>query len=212
VTFFDDGSDPTEPSHDQSRGVTIALDLAKHTARLVGAFTHPGSPLLAASQGDMQTLANGNTVVGFGGVPEITEFAANGALLFDAHLPYDMIFYRAYRSPWSGQPLSAPAVAANLNNVGETIVQMSWNGATDVAKWRVLAGARTGSLTAQATIPDSGFESSTVLVGGSGTGAFRQESYVAAQALSSSGQVLGTSRTVRIESYAAADPTSGRSG
>ena len=208
ITFFDDGSDPTEPSHSQSRAVRIALDFTTHTARLVSSLTHPGSSLLAASQGDVQTLADGDSVVGFGGVPEISEFAADGSLLFDAHLPYDMIFYRAYRSPWSGQPLSPPAVAANFNNVGETIVHMSWNGATDVAKWRVLAGTRRGSLTAQATVPLTGFESSTVLVGGEldGGGAFKPESYVAVQALSSSGRLLGTSQTLRIESYAAADP------
>ncbi len=209
VTFFDDGSDPTEPGHDQSRGVTIALDFATHTARLVSSLTHPGAPLLAASQGDMQTLADGNSLVGFGGVPEISEFSKSGTLLFDAHLPYDMIFYRAYRAPWSAQPLSAPAVAANFNNVGETIVHMSWNGATGVAEWRILAGKRAASLTPQATIPDSGFESSTVLTSGETPGGFSNASYVAVEALSSSGHVLATSHTVRIASYASADPKDG---
>ena len=53
-----------------------------------------------------------------------------------------MSFYRAFRFPWSGRPLSPPAVLASLNNTGEeTIVHASWNGATDVSSWRVLAGA-----------------------------------------------------------------------
>ena len=86
----------------QSRAVRIALDFKTHQARLVSAFTHPDPPLLAASQGNVQTLANGNTVVGYGGVPEISEYAKDGSLLFDAHLPFDMIFYRAFRFPWSG--------------------------------------------------------------------------------------------------------------
>jgi hypothetical protein len=112
----------------------------------------------------MQTLADGNTVVGYGGVPAISEYSQGGSLLFDAHLPFDMSFYRAFRFPWSGRPLSPPAVLASLNNTGEeTIVHASWNGATEVASWRVLAGKRSGSLTAQATIPASGFESSTTL-------------------------------------------------
>ena len=101
----------------------------------------PDPPLLAASQGNMQTLADGNTVVGYGGVPAISEYATDGSLLFDAHLPFDMSFYRAFRFPWSGRPLSPPAVLASLNNTGEeTIVHASWNGATEVASWRVLAG------------------------------------------------------------------------
>ena len=138
----------------------IALDFTTHEARLVAAYTHSNPPLLAASQGNMQTLPDGNTLVGYGGVPAISEFAPDGSLLFDAHLPYDMAFYRAFRYPWSARPASPPAVLASLNNTGEeTIVHASWNGATGVASWRVLAGKKPGPLAAQATIPASGFES-----------------------------------------------------
>jgi hypothetical protein len=203
VTFFDDGSNP--PIHYQSRAVRIALDFKTHEARLVSAYTHPDPPLLAASQGNTQTLADGNTVVGYGGVPAISEYSKNGSLLFDAHLPFDMSFYRAFRFPWSGRPLSPPVVLASLNDTGEeTIVHASWNGATEVAAWRVLAGKHTGSLAAQATIPASGFESSTTL----------PEKYVrvAVQALDAAGHVLGTSRTVQAISYSASLPSRGRSG
>jgi hypothetical protein len=194
VTFFDDGSNP--PIHRQSRAVRIALDLKTREAHLVVAYTHPDPPLLAASQGNMQTLASGNTVVGYGGVPAISEYGKDGALLFDAHQPFDMSFYRAFRFPWSGRPLSPPAVLASLNDTSEeTIVHASWNGATGVASWRVLAGKRTGSLTAQTTIPASGFESATTLP--------KQYTHVAVQALDTAGHVLGTSRTVGVIGYAA---------
>jgi hypothetical protein len=202
VSFFDDGSNP--PIHHQSRGVRIALDLKTLQARLVSAYTHSNPPLLAASQGNMQTLPDGNTLVGYGGVPAISEYATDGSPLLDAHLPFDMIFYRAYRFPWRGRPLSPPAVLASLNDTGEeTIVHASWNGATEVASWRVLAGERPGSLTARAKIPASGFESSTTL----------PEKYasVAVQALDSAGHVLGASPTVRPISYAASLPGPGGS-
>jgi Arylsulfotransferase (ASST) len=202
VTLFDDGSNP--PIHQQSRAVQIKLDFKTHEARLAAAFTHPNPPLLAASQGNAQTLADGNTVVGFGGVPEISEFAADGSLLFDAHQPFDMPFYRAFRFPWSGQPLSPPAVLANLNNTGEeTIVHASWNGATNVASWRVLAAENRGALEAQATIPATEFESSTTLP--------RKYRYAAVQALDSSGHVLATSATAAAISYAASLSGAGRS-
>ena len=196
ITFFDDGSNP--PIHHQSRGVRIALDFKTLQARLASAFTHSNPRLLAASQGNMQTLADGNTVLSYGGVPAISEYAAgDGSLLYDAHLPFDMSFYRAYRFPWRGRPLSPPAVLAALNDTGEeTIVHASWNGATEVASWRVLAGKHTGSLTAQATIPaGSGFESSTTLP--------QKYAYVVVQALDSAGHVLGASKTVQPISYAA---------
>ncbi len=198
VTFFDDGSNP--PIHHQSRAVRIALNFATHEARLTSSFTHHDPPLLAASQGNMQTLASGNTVVGYGGVPAISEYARGGALLLDAHLPYEMAFYRAFRFPWSGRPASPPAVLASLNDTSEeTVVHASWNGATEVAAWRVLASKRPGSLAAQTTIPASGFESSTTLP--------LKYAHVAVQALDAAGHVLGTSRTVAVISYAASLPS-----
>jgi hypothetical protein len=200
VTFFDDGSNP--PIHHQSRAVRIALDFATHEARLASSFTHSNPPLLAASQGNMQTLASGNTVVGYGGVPAISEYAADGSLLLDAHLPYEMAFYRAFRFPWSGRPASPPAVLASLNDTSEeTVVHASWNGATEVAAWRVLAAKHTGPLAALATIPAGDFESSTTLP--------VKYAHVAVQALDSAGHVLGTSRTVSVISYAASLPSAG---
>jgi Arylsulfotransferase (ASST) len=197
ITFFDDGSNP--PIHRQSRALRIALDFKTRQAHLVAAYVHPNPPLLAASQGNMQTLASGNTVVGYGGVPVISEYAKDGSLLFDAHQPFDMSFYRAFRAPWSGRPLSPPAILAAVNNTGEeTIVHASWNGATGVASWRVLAGGRPEALTAQATIRAEGFESSTTLP--------VKHAYVAVQALDPGGRVLGTSRTVRPIGYAASLP------
>jgi len=67
-----------------------------------------------------------------------------------------------------------------------------------VAAWRVLAGKSAGSLTALATIPDTGFESSTTL----------PEKYAAVQvqALGPGGRVLGTSQRTGVVSYAASLP------
>ena len=194
VTLFDDGSNP--PIHHQSRAVRIALDFAAHTATLRSSLTHP-SHLLAVSQGNTQTLRDGNTVIGYGAIPEVSEFAPDGSLLFDAHLPLDMVSYRAFRFPWNGQPLTPPAVLGSLSNTGEeTIVHMSWNGATEVASWRVLAGASPNSLSVRTTVPASGFESVTILP--------EKSAYVQAQALDASGHVLARSRPARVIGYAAA--------
>jgi len=203
VTFFDDGSSP--PIHHQSRAVEIALDFKTRQARLVAAFTHANPPLLAASQGNMQTLADGNTLVGYGGVPEISEYAKGGALLLDAHEPFDMIFYRAFRYPWSGRPLSPPVVLAALNNTEEeTIVHMSWNGAAGVAAWRILAGDGRGSLVPRATIPSAGFESSVTLP--------QKYNLIAVRALDAAGRTLGASPTVNVVSFAASLKGAGLSG
>ena len=203
VTFYDDGSNP--PIHHQSRGVAITLDFKTHQAHLAFARTHSNPPILAASQGNMQTLANGNAVVGWGAVPVVSEYGKDGTLLFDAHQPFEETFYRAFRFPWSGRPLSPPAILASLNNTGEaTIVRASWNGASEVSSWRVLAGKQSGALAAQATIPASSFESSTILPA--------KYARVAVQALDSAGRVLGTSPTAKVVSFAASLPAAGRAG
>ncbi|MBA3807861.1 MAG: hypothetical protein H0X28_05650, partial [Solirubrobacterales bacterium] len=203
LTFFDDGSNP--PIHHQSRAVRIRLDLKAHAARLISSLTHRDPPLLAASQGNMQTLPDGNTLVGYGGVPAISEYARDGSLLFDAHQPYDMSFYRAYRFPWSGRPQTPPALLASRNNTGEeTLVHASWNGASDVASWRVLAGKQPGALAAKATVRAAGFETSTSLP--------ERFDYVAVQALDAAGHPLATSKTQRVIAYAASLPGSAQAG
>jgi Arylsulfotransferase (ASST) len=192
VTLFDDGSDPRV--HYQSRGVRVAIDLRRHTARLAAVYPHPGSPLLADSQGNMQTLEDESVVIGWGAVPSVSQFARGGALLFDAHMPPGMSSYRVFRFPWVGHPLSAPSVSARVLATGDsTAVFASWNGATDVASWRVLAGANPASLTAQATMPDSGFESTVTYPN---TYPEHKVEYVAVQALGAGGQPLGTSAAV----------------
>jgi len=190
ITLFDNGSNPRV--HDQSRGVRIAIDGARHTARLVRAYPHPGGPLLADSQGNMQSLPDENVVLGWGAVPSVSELARGGALLFDAHLPPGSSSYRAFRFPWKGRPLWLPGVSARLLAAEDSIaVFASWNGAGDVASWRVLAGSARSSLTARATMPDSGFESSIIVPGA--------YAYVAVQALGAAGQVLGTSPAVPVQ-------------
>ena len=190
VTLFDNGSNPRV--HDQSRGVRIAIDSARHTARLVRTYPHPGGPLLADSQGNMQSLPDENVVLGWGAVPSVSELARGGGLLFDAHLPPGSSSYRAFRFPWKGHPLWLPGVSARLLAAEDSIaVFASWNGAGDVASWRVLAGSARSSLRAVATMPDSGFESSMIVPGA--------YAYVAVQALGAAGQVLGTSPTVPVQ-------------
>jgi hypothetical protein len=201
VTLFDDGSNP--PVHHESRGVRIALDFGSHQARLSAAYTHP-SPLLSVSQGNMQTLPSRNTVLDYGSIPEIAEYAPDGSLLFDARLALDMDNYRGFRFPWRGRPRTTPAVAANVNNTNEqTIVHVSWNGATEVASWRVLAGANAQSLKARSSIPASSFESEAILP--------EKWSYVAAQALDAAGRTLASSQPVAVASYQSSLPSTEKS-
>ena len=133
ITFFDNGASPSV--HRQSRAIDLRLDTAHMTATLVREVVHP-NPLVAGSQGNLQTLADGDWMVGWGEVPYLTEFSATGQLLFDAHLPSSYESYRVYRLPWSGDPSDRPA--RSLAGAGaKKLLYVSWNGATTVASWQV---------------------------------------------------------------------------
>ncbi|HST56712.1 MAG TPA: arylsulfotransferase family protein [Solirubrobacteraceae bacterium] len=187
ISLFDNGSAPR--IHYESRALRLALDTRRHSARVVSSHTHP-SPLLADSQGDAQNLPGGRVVIGWGAVPTVSEHAASGGLLFDAHLPPGTSSYRAFRFPWSGQPLTAPAVSATVLGGDSTAVFASWNGATEVVSWRVLAGSDASSLTARASMPASGFESSVTFP--------HAYAYVAVQALDHAARVLSSSAATRV--------------
>jgi hypothetical protein len=190
LSIFDDGSNPRV--HYQSRGLRLAIDEARHTARVVRVYSHPGSPLVSDSQGNMQTLSDQSVVIGWGSVPSVTELSKTGELLLDAHLAPGYSSYRAFRHPWHGHPLWLPGVSARLLAARDsTAVFASWNGATDVGSWRVLAGSSPGALSARATMPNSGFESSITLPD--------PYPYAAVQALGAAGEVLGTSAAVKVE-------------
>src|SRR5215210_1939580 len=186
ITVFDNGAPPQV--HEQSRGIVVELDMDGMNATLVREFTHPNK-LISTSQGNVQVLPNANLFVGWGSAPYFSEFSHEGELLFDAQLLGDGQSYRAFRFPWSGHPSDKPAVAVEQGPDDKVTLYVSWNGATEVESWQVLAGPDPGQLDPVGTAPRRGFET-TVAVR-------TAEPYVAVRARSASGQVLGTSKAVK---------------
>ena len=187
ITIFDNGAAPKV--HDQSRGIALKLDMDKMTAILVREYTSPDKPL-SSSQGNVQVLPNGNVFVGWGSEPFFSEFSDDGKLLFNARFSRKAQSYRAFRFPWSGNPSDDPAVAAERGSGDKVRVYASWNGATDVTTWQVLAGPNSDQLKPIGSAPRDGFET-TIAVR-------TAEPYVAIQAKSRSGRVLGTTKAVKL--------------
>jgi hypothetical protein len=187
ISVFDNGSDP--PKEKQSRGLLLDPNLATHTVTLAKQFTNPTKTLLASSQGNLLTLPAGNWLMGYGGLPNFTEYDASGHVLLDGSLGKSVQDFRTYLSPWNGQPPGAPSVVASPGSGGTIAVSVSWNGATEVASWQVLAGASPSSLAAAASAAKAGFQT-TIATPSAGP-------YVAVQALDSAGGVIGTSATVK---------------
>jgi hypothetical protein len=191
ISVFDNGGVPKV--HAQSRGLVLSVNPRTGTDTVVAQFLHP-KPLSAGSQGNMQGLPGGDFFVGWGPVPYFSEFSPSGQLLFDAHMPTAEQSYRGYRFAWEGFPSEAPAIAvasapSKSGAAGALDVYASWNGATQVASWRVLGGSSSKTLAPVAAAPRGGFET-TLLTPGA-------EAYVAVQALDASGAVLGTSKVIK---------------
>ena len=181
-SIFDNGASPK--IHTQSRGIVVSLNSQQHIATLVGQITRP-SPVLAYSQGNMQALPNGDWFLGWGQVPDFSELSPSGQLLFDAHFPPGDQSYRDYRFAWTGTPAHPPAFAVQSGTGRASTVYASWNGATLVASWRVLAGPSATRMNTIAQDPRTGFETAiSVPAGAAGP-------YVTVQALDSGGHVLG---------------------
>jgi hypothetical protein len=190
ITFFDNGAFPQV--HPQSRAIEVTLDMANMTATLARSYEHQ-NPLVAGSQGNVQALAGGDWMVGWGQAGYLSEVSATGQVLFNAHLPPDWESYRTFVAPWSGRPAKPPAAVAvpATGAHGGATVYASWNGATEVASWNVLAGSSASTLKPAASAPRASFETAIPLP------AEPAGSYVAVQALDSAGAVIGTSPTIR---------------
>lgn len=185
ISLFDDEAGPPQKAP-SSRALVLRLDRRRRRATVERVLRRPGDTS-AQSEGSVQTLPGGGRFVGFGAQPWFSEFSASGRLLFDARLPVDDGSYRAYRFPWRATPHSRPIAAARRTPTG-TDVYASWNGATDVTRWQVLAGAEPASLTVVASAPRTGFEARIPVA--------RSAAVFAVRALGKQGRVLATSTAV----------------
>jgi hypothetical protein len=185
ITLFDDGAG-LPAVHKQSRGLELALNVRHRTARLAAQWRH-SPPLLAEFEGDIQQLADDDDLIGWGQQPYFTEYDPEGQSILDARFVGNTSSYRAYMFPWTATPAAPPAIVASNSAQGTTLFA-SWNGATNVASWRVLAGPSATTMQTLETVPDTSFETAIELP---------TVSYVAVEALDATGRVLADSATVQ---------------
>jgi hypothetical protein len=189
LSVFDDAASPQKET--QSRAILLDLDTTTMRATLSRSYTHPAK-LLAANQGSMQLFPSGRVLVGWGNLPYFTEFAEDGAVVVEGQFPVGDQSYRAFTADWTGHPTDKPAVAVKVNQAGGSVVYASWNGATEVDSWTVLAGGTASQLKEAGSQRRTGFET-TITVNSSGP-------YFAVTANGMSGSSLGQSDTVKLAS------------
>jgi hypothetical protein len=169
-----------------SRGLVLKLDFANHTVSQVAEYKI-SNLFHSEYMGNVEQLPDGDTFIGWGQVPYVTEFNKKGKPIFIGAYPSPDMAYRSYLQKWVGTPLYPPsAVATSSGN--RTTVAVSWNGATQVTRWRVISA--TGQTLATAS--RSGFETKIPLSSGATS--------LSVQALGAGGRVLGTSKTIAVRS------------
>lgn len=209
MTVFDDaccavtGAGKFGPASGPSRGLVFKLNTTKHTGSFLAQYPR-GKNFEVFFLGSTQILGGGNVLVGWGSTPYFSEFSKAGKTLLDVRWPGPDVSYRVLRQKWVGTPLYPPSGAVRKSK-GKITVYASWNGATLVAAWRVLAGSSKQHLSVVVSrTGKSGFETAISVPG--------NHSWFAVQALGSNGKVIGTSTPFNSATRPPAGGSSGTSG
>lgn len=199
ISLFDDGcceSSTVPPGTPPSRGLLIQLDFNAMSATALRTYYHDPN-LNIASQGNVQSLSNGNKFIGWGQSQYYSEYADAGNtvddpalnILYDAQMPGNNYTYRAYRFKWIGCPHYPPRAVARSNN-GQVTVYASWNGSTQTTQWQVLAGHCSDTLSPIAVAAKDGFETAIL--------APCKGPYFQVKALNAQSKVIGVSCVTRL--------------
>lgn len=178
LTIFDNGAyDEKISTAEYSRGLKIAVDTDAMTATLLQDYINP-TAVLVHSQGSVQIRPSGNVVVGWGHTSGFTEFTEDGQVVCDAHFGANAFFgrgwvksYRGFKGDWIGMPSSPPSLALHVGWHKKTAF-VSWNGATEVAKWRLekadSSDAGEEDFVEVKTVDRAGFETRVDITGAAG--------------------------------------------
>jgi hypothetical protein len=167
-----------------SQVLWIRHDDRAMTATLVRSIQHP-TGIASYAEGSAQALPNGNTIVGWGSSGGMSEFDANGTVVFDGRQPAGQDNYRTYRFAWKASPATKPLATAVSRGDGSMTVHAIWNGATEVASWRVLGGVGDGPVAEVTTVPWNGLDTAVAMAA--------PLDAVQVVALDSTGSVIGMS-------------------
>jgi arylsulfotransferase ASST len=197
LLVFDDGGLALGNMRDcaihRARVQRFDLDPRRRRARLVrsigsGPASDHGRGLWVWAAGSSRRQSNGNVLIDWGTTGRVTEVTRRGEIVYGLQL--ESYSYRAVRSMWRGTPTGSPVIVAARDG-SVTRIWASWNGATEIARWRVLAGSSAHTLArSRASRRFTGLE--TLIR------ARIRARYVAIEALDADGEVLGRSPSVAV--------------
>ncbi|CAD0112463.1 unnamed protein product [Aureobasidium uvarum] len=197
MTLFDNGAADWVKTENETRGLWLSLNYGDMSVTLKQDYISPEG-ILSISQGSVQVLSNGNVFMGYGSNGAFIEYTNDGEAIWNVQFGIignsSVQSYRAYKQNWQGFPDWNPSIAATGNGTDNTTVYMSWNGATEIKQWAILASNSSSSLSTAddlwKNITKTGFETN-VTVGSDAR-------YIRAAALDADGQVLGATDIIDV--------------
>jgi hypothetical protein len=191
LSLFDDGccnitAHGLEKPEHPARGLVLSLNFKTHRAKVVAAYPHR-PPLYVPSQGNVQFLAGGNRLIGWGQLPYTTELTAKGKLLLELALPAPDESYRSFRLPWTGQP-NGPVSLVVARRGRRLMAFVSWNGATAVRSYALYGGPAKGKLHRLRVVAKRSFQTTITI--------YHRARLYQVLALDGKGKVIGRSKLV----------------
>jgi hypothetical protein len=198
ISFLNNASDEQENEEDLSSALFIELDVSAEpkTARVIKRLERPDRGLTRL-RGNVQSLPNGNTFVGWSQWGYHAEYDPDGEVLMYAQFASERFSsYRSYKFDWIGRPTAPPDMVTSVYGANDldmtTIAHISWNGATDVAGYNFYARAYDrGEDTFIGYVNKTGFETMFIADG--------YMDWITAEAVDIHGNVLGTTPVQRAE-------------
>lgn len=211
ISLFDNGAHSAPiKTYPHSRARIFELNHNKGTARAIKTFDAPDG-LSARTQGSVQILPNGNVFVNWGQAGAVTEYNADGKVLFHSYLdsaPQSCLVqsYRGFRSNWTGTPSEEPVIIALQGEGGSGVdVFVSWNGDTETQSWRFFGRRPTQSQDQLiAEVRRDGFETHAHFAELSA----EQDIVFTAESVDSRNNVLRRTRTVSVSADLSHNPLS----
>ncbi|KAJ5927898.1 hypothetical protein N7466_006854 [Penicillium verhagenii] len=194
ISLMNNGADEGKADEWVSAALFIDIDMVTMKARVIKRIERPDGGLTRL-RGNVQKLPNQNTFVGWSQWGYHSEHAPNGDLLMWAKFSSERYSsYRSYKFDWIGRPNTPPDVVSSVYGITSkeilTIIHVSWNGATDIARWNFYARAfDKGENVFIGHTEKSDFETMYLANG--------YMDFITAEAVDSEGNVLGVSNLQR---------------
>jgi hypothetical protein len=164
VSLFNNNNSPNTQLLEMRQSEALAYWVPTDTTeplKLVRQLRTESEPIYSIAQGSYQLdIGGGHGFVGYGQVPRIREYGADGDLLWQAKFGYEnaTMSYRAFKHMWHGTPRKWDPIVVFEPHEHQSRAYVSWNGATDISHWIVDACTKDNDCSLLGMVAKIGFE------------------------------------------------------